>query len=92
MGVGERLVVRQGDVRIEKLAFSPSKIGEYGLTELNQYATLLEDAIRIRASKHCNWVYMTGGWDSSTITSLLVKQFGFSHVPRYALGRKGHCG
>ena len=36
--------------------------------------------MKIRGSDHCNWVYLSSGWDSSAILALLVKNFGSSHV------------
>jgi hypothetical protein len=80
LGVGERLVLKRNNAQIEKIPFSPLKIRNYGAHELEEYADLLNDAVKIRGSDHCNWVYLSSGWDSSTILALLVKHFGSSHV------------
>lgn len=80
LGVGERLVFKNNNARIEKIPFSPSKIQKYGSHELEEYMTILEDAVKIRGSKKCNWIYLSGGYDSTTLLALLVKNFGSSHV------------
>lgn len=80
LGVGERLVVSNNKVRIEKLPFSPVKIGDYGPHELEEYANLLEDAVKIRGSNNNNWIYLSSGWDSTALLALLVKNYGSSRV------------
>jgi len=80
LGVGECLVLRDGKVRTEKLPFSPLKVGNYGKRELEEYARLLEDAVRIRGSDECNWIYLSSGWDSTSLLALLVKIYGASRV------------
>jgi hypothetical protein len=86
LGVGERLIIRPEGHRVERLPFRPAKIGDYGAEELAEYATLLEDAVRVRASRSMNWIYMTGGWDSTAIAALLVRHLGPERV-RAVTGR-----
>jgi len=84
------------NLHIEKLPFSAVKVQNYGIRELKEYANLLENAIRIRGSDNCNWIYLSSGWDSTALLALLVKIFGHSHVKavtgkmKYA-GRSGNA-
>ena len=80
LGVGERLELRHGQCEIKRSSFTPLNIMDYGEKELEKHAELLEEAIKIRASQSCNWVYLTGGWDSSAILAILVKHFGSQRV------------
>lgn len=88
LGVGERLIVSNDKIRIDKLPFSPLKVSEYGTRELEtreleDYANILEDAVRIRGSNNDNndnWVYLSSGWDSTALLALLVKIYGSSRV------------
>lgn len=80
LGVGERLVFSRNNARLEKTRFSPLETANYGISELTEYADILEEAVRIRGSKSCNWVYLSSGWDSTALLALLVKNFGSSRV------------
>ncbi len=80
LGVGERLQILSGQCRIERLCFSPVSTEDYNKKDLERYAELLEEAIVIRASHNRNWVYLTGGWDSSAILAILVKYFGSQRI------------
>jgi len=80
LGVGERLVFNHNNAFIEKIPFSPVRTEDYGTGKLEEYMNLLEDAIKIRGVKKCNWIYLSGGYDSTALLALLVKNFGSSHV------------
>lgn len=80
LGVGERIVLGKNTVEIEKIPFSPYKVNNYGFEKLEEYAALLEEAVKIRASHGCNWVYLSSGWDSSSLLALLVKNYTASKV------------
>jgi len=80
LGVGERLIFKDGKVSIEKIPFVSRKIKNYGPLELEKYESLLTEAVKIRGSKSCNWVYLSSGWDSTTLLALLIKIFGRSRV------------
>lgn len=80
LGVGERLVLEKNNIKVEQTPFSPYKINNYGLEKHDEYAVLLEEAVKIRASHGCNWVYLSSGWDSSSLLALLVKNYTASKV------------
>lgn len=80
LGVGERIVLKNKTAKIEKVKFLHVKISDYDSKELEEYVKILEDAIRIRGSDSCNWIYLSSGWDSTILLALLVKIFGSSKV------------
>jgi len=80
LGVGERLILKQDKIQIKKIPFQPNHIEPYSDKNLDEYMKLLKEAIQIRGAKKNNWVYLSSGWDSTTLLALLVKIFGSSHV------------
>jgi hypothetical protein len=80
IGIGERLVLSQDKPQIRKIPFHPFRTKTYGLKELEKYAKILEEAVKIRGSHNTNWVYLSSGWDSTSLLALLVKNFGVSNV------------
>ena len=86
LGVGERLHITAQGVSLEKKPFQPLRTRPYGLREHHEYAELMQSAVKIRASSRCNWVFMSSGFDSSTILAILVNQYGPEKV-RCLIGR-----
>jgi len=80
LGVGERLILSANQPRIDRIPFIPLRSGDYGANELEQYARLLTDAVKIRASQKCTWVYLSGGWDSSSLVTLLANTVERSRI------------
>lgn len=76
---GGACAVREAPVRLLRTA-------EYGRRELREYAETLLDAVDIRASHDGNVVYLSSGWDSTSILACLVKLRGARHV-RAVIGR-----
>ena len=87
LGVNESLVIENYNIRIKKRDFKPLKISK-DLTEkdLNKYSDYLIEAIRARASEDGNIVYLSSGWDSTSILAILVHLFGKSKT-RCLIGR-----
>jgi hypothetical protein len=80
LGIGERIVFSKDKAQIQKIPFSPDKIADYGEEKLEEYVKLLEEAIKIRGAKNTNWIYLSSGWDSTSLLALMVKNFGKDHV------------
>lgn len=80
LGVGEYLSLKHNKPLIEKNTFKPLKTRDCGEKELEKYVDLLEAAVEIRGSKKRNWIYLSSGWDSTTLLALLVKKFGSTKV------------
>ncbi|MBU4258134.1 MAG: asparagine synthase C-terminal domain-containing protein [Proteobacteria bacterium] len=86
LGVGERLHFSLGSLTVEKKPFEPLKTGSFGIKEHNEYVEIMRSAVEIRASSHCNWIFMSSGFDSSSILALLVEKYGPEKV-RCVVGR-----
>jgi hypothetical protein len=86
VGVDEAACFVKDALTIEARSFTPSPAREYGDAELNAYADALLEAVRIRGSKDGNVVYLSSGWDSTSILACLVHLFGPSKV-RAVIGR-----
>ena len=86
LGVGERIEYRNGRIKILSEPFTPRQTEEYNESDLCKYSDIFESAVEIRSSKECNWVYLSSGWDSSSILAMLVKIHGPSKI-RAIMGR-----
>ena len=81
LGVNESLILENSLIRIKKRDFKPL-ITSKNLKEsdLNSYSDYFIESIRARASKDGNIVYLSSGWDSTSILAVLVHLFGKSKV------------
>ena len=87
LGVNESLIVQNNSIRIKKRAFKPLNISENLIEkDLNNYSDYFIEAIRARASEDGNIVYLSSGWDSTSILAVLVHLFGKSKT-RCLIGR-----
>lgn len=86
LDIGEIVNINQGQVEFSKVKFKPARMGNYGQRELNEYADLLLEAVRVRGSRYGNVVYLSSGWDSTSILACLVHLFGARKV-RSVIGR-----
>lgn len=68
------------------MPFRPIVVGKYGERELIEHAELMIDAVRVRGSRYGNVVYLSSGWDSTSILACLVHLFGARNV-RAVTGR-----
>lgn len=80
LGVGERVVFDGQAARIEKTQFVPLEAKAFDEEDHKRYAMILEDAVRIRSSAACNWVFLSSGWDSTSLLAILVKLYGADRV------------
>jgi hypothetical protein len=86
VGVGEVAQLGAGRITVTETAWQPLAVGTYGERELHEYADLLLDAVRVRGSRYGNVVYLSSGWDSTSILACLVELFGPRKV-RAVIGR-----
>ena len=87
LGVGQSLSWCGGDLIIIESEFIPlNQQPLYEKKDLNFYAEALFESIRSRASNDGNVVYLSSGWDSTSILSILVYLFGNRKV-RAVIGR-----
>lgn len=86
LGVDQGIRLNGGAVELLSRKFSPLRTGNYGDRQHHEYADILLEAIRARASKDGNVVYLSSGWDSTSILACLVHLFGNRKV-RAVIGR-----
>ena len=86
VGVGEVVTLAGGRLTVTESPWQAPTVAAYGERDLHQYADVLLDAIRVRGSRHGNVVYLSSGWDSTSILACLVKVFGARKV-RAVIGR-----
>lgn len=86
LGIREIAHISDERASLSELPFQPIFTGNYGERELHKYADLLLDAIRVHGSRNGNVVYLSSGWDSTSILACLVHLFGPGKV-RAAIGR-----
>ncbi len=81
LGVNEKLTVLDGKFDITKLEFEPlSVFSKDNLSKLDEYSDAFIEAIRSRASDSQNIVFLSSGWDSTSILAVLVHLFGPSNI------------
>jgi hypothetical protein len=86
LGVGETLTLLRGRADVRAEAFTPVPTAPYGEADLNRYADMLLETVRVQASANGNVVYLSSGWDSTSILACLVHLFGPGKV-RCVIGR-----
>jgi hypothetical protein len=86
LGVDEYASIAHGRLTVETLPFQPIQTRNCQEPELEEYADLLLEAVRARASSDGNVVYLSSGWDSTAILACLVQLFGARRV-RAVIGR-----
>lgn len=86
LGVNEGLVICNGNLEIVKRPFIPINIANYTERDLNRYADLFLETLRVRGSDSGNIVSLSSGWDSTSILAGLVHVFGRQKV-RAVIGR-----
>lgn len=86
IGVGEVAQLHAGRIEVTETPWQPLAVGNYGERERHEYADLLLDAVRVRGSRYGNVVYLSSGWDSTSLLACLVKLFGARKV-RAVIGR-----
>lgn len=75
--VGEILRLCGGGISSKILSFKPWEIARYDDGSLQEYYSILREAVVSRAeSKGKTWVSSSSGWDSSVILGILVNEFG----------------
>ncbi|MBL69333.1 MAG: hypothetical protein CMO74_12950 [Verrucomicrobiales bacterium] len=86
LGVGEVLNISRDNITIDEENFQPLQIEEYTESDLHKYSDIFIETIRARGSHEGNVVYLSSGWDSTSILAVLVHCFGNKKV-RAVIGR-----
>lgn len=80
LGVGESMVLGSNRYSIEKHKTEILPIRKYDENDLESYWNIFQDAVYSRASDKLNWVTASGGWDSTSLTAMLLKEFDSKKV------------
>ena len=83
MGVGEIINFKNKINSIEQIKFKPLKIKSLKEEDLNKYSELFLKALKRYGSKNLNIVYLSSGWDSTSILAGLVHIYGSKSVKYY---------
>lgn len=86
LGVNQGIRLAQGRYELLSRPFKAVSAVAYGDRDLHRYTDLFLEAIRARASSDGNVVYLSSGWDSTSILACLVHLFGNRKV-RAVIGR-----
>lgn len=86
LGVGEVAVCHEGQVNFGQLPPRIFPTKKYDIEDLKDYSGIFLDAINLRSSSAGNIVYLSSGWDSTSILASLVKLHGAKKV-RAIIGR-----
>lgn len=86
LGVGESIELSGGSVKLTEKDFKPVNSAQYQECDLHHYADVFLESLRSRAGLDGNVVYLSSGWDSTSILAGLVHLFGNRKV-RAVIGR-----
>jgi len=82
LGIGETLTFKNGNCEI--IAAKPEFIKRYNYQDENEalrtYSDLFMSAIRKRGSEKGNIVFLSSGWDSTSVLAALVHEYGPTKV------------
>lgn len=89
LGVNEIIRISETSCDVMEHDFEPIATASYGKSELLEYANTFLDAVAARGSCLGNVVYLSSGWDSSSILACLVHIYGSRKV-RAVIGRMNY--
>jgi hypothetical protein len=87
LGVFQRIQLLNGNIELKKRAFTPASTNPLFVEkDMHRYSDYFIEAIRAMGSNDGNVVYLSSGWDSTSILAVLVHIFGNRKV-RAVIGR-----
>jgi len=90
LGVQEKLIFSNLNFKINKLKFKPKiTFRKDEKSKLDQYSENFIEAVKSRASEKGNIIFLSSGWDSTSILAVLVHLFGPSKV-KCVIGRMNY--
>jgi len=96
LGVGDVATIRGGKLDVARTPFSPVPCQEYAEEAHGRYADAFLDYLAAAGSRDGNVVFLSSGWDSSSILAGLVHVFGPKRVTAvigkmFYSERSGNC-
>ena len=86
LAVNQTIRITKSDINFETKEFNPNKILNYKTSDLKIYWKIFRESILDRISDGVNWVFLSSGWDSTSILAVLAKELGPKRV-RGVIGR-----
>lgn len=86
IGVGEYLEINNDKYKIKRLPLKEIKIIKFNIKQNQEYSKILIESVEKRSSSKGNILYLSSGWDSTSILAVLVKLYGPKKV-RPVIGR-----
>lgn len=80
LGVSENIFLDQSGMSVSKDNFQPRSVEKYAKKENEIYSDLFLQILEDEGSKEGNLVYLSSGWDSTSILAGLVHVFGSDKV------------
>ena len=81
LGVNERLMLNNDNLSIIEREFIPHEtFPKDDATKLEEYTDIFVEAVRARASENQNIVFLSSGWDSTSILATLCHLFDTSKI------------
>jgi hypothetical protein len=80
LGVGEQINIKNKLITLNQIPFRAKETQPYGDDKLEEYYQLFRSAVEVRSSETTNWVFMSSGWDSSAVLSMLCDIHGPSKI------------
>jgi hypothetical protein len=80
LGLGDIAYLKAGSMDIRHTAFEPVEAREYQDGEIERYTEAFLDYLAAAGSPDGNTIFLSSGWDSSSVLAGLVKVFGKSRV------------
>lgn len=80
LGVSETIVLDRNEMNVNKVGFQPKQTRKYTKKDNDIYCDLFLQLLEQEGSKEGNLVYLSSGWDSTSILAGLVHVFGANKV------------
>ncbi len=81
LSVGEIISFSSSGLSKRSIEWRPESYGDYGPQDLEKYYQALRTSVISRADQSgVNWVWFSGGWDTSAILAILIDEFGTDKV------------
>jgi hypothetical protein len=80
LGIGDVATLKSGTLNVQQTPFVPVPTEEYSDHSLNRYTDAFLDYLASAGSSEGNSVFLSSGWDSSSILAGLVHVFGRKRV------------
>lgn len=80
LGVNENLQFTANSLNVISTPHVAQETQAYGPEKLHEYSQLFRSAVEVRSSSSKNWIYMSSGWDSSSVLAMLCDLYGPSKI------------